>query len=66
MIGLHLGLFWFHKVNLIRRCMLYIFTPAFKGITILNTQKTSENKKKDQLGKILYERIDLEAGTTNF
>ena len=46
--------------------MLYIFTPAFKGITILNSQKTSENKKKDQLGKILYERIDLEAETTNF
>lgn len=46
--------------------MILQFNPAFKGITILNTQKTLENQKKDQLGKIAYERIDLMAGSTNF
>ena len=61
MIGLHWVLFWFHKVSMIKRRDFRLFVNA-----ILNTKPSFENQKKDQLGKIVYERIDLEAGATNF
>ena len=61
MIGLHWVLFWFHKVSMIKRRDIRLFANA-----ILNTYLSFENQKKDQLGKIVYERIDLVAGATNF
>ena len=46
---------------MIKRRGIRLFVNA-----ILNTKPSFENQKKDQLGKIVYERIDLEAGATNF